>query len=134
MFKTCYFILEGLNSFSTVYYSYYLYFFMKQEFGFSNKANLLLAALNGATYMCGSFFGGRFAQRFGYFTSLKLGFGLMCASLVLGSQANTALAQVLVMVGTVTGMSFTWPALEALISEGENPAGLQRMVGMYNVV
>src|SRR5262249_47524583 len=50
------------------------------------------------------------------------------------SQAHTAGAQVLVMVGTVAGMSFTWPALEALISEGEGPAGLQRMVGMYNVV
>jgi MFS family permease len=134
MSKTTYFVLEGLNSFSTVYYSYYLYFFMKQEYGFSNEANLLLAALNGATYMCGSFFGGRFAQRFGYFTALKLGFGLMCASLLFGSQAHTAFGQVLVMIGTVTGMSFTWPAFEALISEGENPAGLQRMVGMYNVV
>jgi MFS family permease len=134
MFKTCYFVLEGLNSFSTVYYSYYLYFFMKQEFGFSNEANLALAALNGAIYMCGSFFGGRFAQRFGYFTSLKVGFGLMFASLAIGSQVSTAFAQVLVMAGTVSGMCFTWPALEALISEGESPAGLQRMVGMYNVV
>lgn len=134
MFKTGYFILEGLNSFSTVYYSYYLYFFMKQEFGFSNEANLALAALNGGVYMCGSFWGGKFAQRFGYFTSLKLGFGLMCASLALGSQAGTALGQVVVMAGTVLGMCFTWPALEALISEGESPVGLQRMVGMYNVV
>ncbi len=134
MFKTGYFVLEGLNSFSTVYYSYYLYFFMKQEFGFSNEANLALAALNGGVYMCGSFWGGKFAQRFGYFTSLKLGFGLMCASLALGSQAGTALGQVVVMAGTVLGMCFTWPALEALISEEESPVGLQRMVGMYNVV
>jgi MFS family permease len=31
-------------------------------------------------------------------------------------------------------MCFTWATLEALVSEGETPAGLQRMLGIYNVV
>jgi len=42
--KIGYFVLEGLNSFATVYYFYYLYFFMQKAFGFGNKANLALAA------------------------------------------------------------------------------------------
>ena len=51
--KSGYFILEGLNSFATVDYFYYFYFFMQTVFGFDNKANLWLAALNGVVYAVG---------------------------------------------------------------------------------
>jgi MFS family permease len=40
----------------------------------------------------------------------------------------------LVMLISVFGLCFTWPVLEALVSEGEPRAGLQHMVGIYNVV
>src|SRR5438270_869536 len=78
--KSGYFVLEGLNSFAMVFYSYYLYFFMQSAFGFDNKANLALAALGGIVSMFASWWGGKFAQRFGYFTALKLGltFWLEC--------------------------------------------------------
>lgn len=131
--KSGYFILEGLNSFSTVYYLYYFYFFMRTEHGYGNRANLLLAALNGAVYALMSWQGGRFAQRFGYFTSLKLGFGIMTAALAVGSQVHSASGHILIMAVTVVGMCFTWPTLEALVSEGETRVGVQRMVGIYNV-
>jgi len=45
--KTGYFILEGLNSFATVYYVYYVYFLMQKDFKFGNEANLVLAAWRG---------------------------------------------------------------------------------------
>lgn len=131
--KSGYFILEGLNSFSTVYYLYYFYFFMQTEYGYGNRANLLLAALNGAVYALMSWQGGRFAQRFGYFTSLKLGFSIVIAALATGSQVHSASGHILVMGVTVAGICFTWPTLEALVSEGENRVGVQRMVGVYNV-
>jgi MFS family permease len=41
---------------------------------------------------------------------------------------------VLVMAGMVIGMCFTWPTLEALVSEGETPERLPAMIGSYNVV
>src|SRR3954452_8172222 len=132
--KTGYFLVEGLNSFSTVYYTYYLYFFMQQTFGFGNQANLALAALNGFVCMVAAWYGGRFAQRFGYFTALKLGFALMLLAMMLGAQLRSAPEQIGVMVLLTTGMCFTWPTLEALVSEGETPAGLPRMLGIYNVV
>ena len=56
--KTGCFILEGLNSFGTVYYFYYFYFLMQTEFGFGNKANLALAALNGVVYALMAWLGG----------------------------------------------------------------------------
>jgi predicted MFS family arabinose efflux permease len=127
-------IVEGLNSFATVYYLYYFYFFMQKEFGFGNQANLALAALNGAVYALMAWQGGNFAQRFGYFTALKLGFGLMGGALAVGSQLHTAGGHIAVFALVVAGMSFTWPALEALVSEGETRMGIQRMVGIYNIV
>lgn len=132
--KTGYFLLEGLNSFATVYYFYYLYFFMQKEYGFGNKSNLMLAALNGATYASTSWLCGRFAQRYGYFIALKFGYSIMILALSLGLAARSAPGHVSVMVLTVVGMSFTWPTLEALVSEGESRAGLQHMVGIYNLV
>jgi predicted MFS family arabinose efflux permease len=137
--KSGYFVLEGLNSFGTVYYFYYFYFFMQQRFGYGNKANLALAALNGATYAVFAWWAGKFAQRFGYFNALKLGFGVMLAALgvgafFVGSSVESAAGHIAVMVVTVMGMCFTWPTLEALVSEGESRFGLQHMVGVYNLV
>src|ERR1041384_1173670 len=132
--KTGYFVLEGLNSFAVVYYFYYFYFFMHKAHAFDNQANLILAALNGGTYALCAWWGGRFAQRAGYFTALKLGFFIMLAALAAGPFVHSAASHIAVMVLTVIGMSFTWPTLEALVSEEEPPGGLQHMVGVYNVV
>jgi predicted MFS family arabinose efflux permease len=131
--KAGYFVLEGLNSFATVYYFYYFYFFMQTVFGFGNKANLALAALNGAVYAVMAWQGGNFAQRFGYFTALKAGFVIMMGALAVGSQLHSAGGHIVVMAVAVVGMCFTWPTLEALVSEGETRAGVQRMVGIYNM-
>jgi len=131
--KTGYFVLEGLNSFATVYFFYYFYFFMQKEFGFDNKANLVLAALNGVTYAICCFFSGRLAQR-GYFAALKAGFITMACAMVLGLFVTTAAGEVAIMMLNIIGMCFTWPTLEALVSEAEDRAGVQHMVGVYNVV
>ncbi len=132
--KIGYFVLEGLNSLGTVYYFYYYYFYMQMAFGFDNKANLVLAALNGLVYALFSWLAGKFAERFGYLTALKVGFGIMLGALTVGSQFPYAPVQVAVMLVAVIGMCFTWPTLEALVSGGENRAGVQHMLGIYNVV
>src|SRR5215469_15653779 len=107
LLKTGYFVLEGLNSFATVYYFYYFYFYMQKVYGFDNKANLALAALNGGTYAVLAWWGGKFAQHFGYFTALKLGFASMLTALAIGSQLHSATGQILMMLLTVFGMCFT---------------------------
>jgi len=130
---TC-FVIEGLNSFATILYFNCLYFFMQQRFGFSDKDNLALAALLGLTYTFAAWQGGRFAHRFGYFTALKIGFGLMTAGLVVCSQLNSAPGVILASLVTNVGMCLIWPTLEALVSESETPAGVPRAVGIYNIV
>ena len=133
--KTGIFVLEGLNSFATTYYTYYFYFFTHQKFGFGNKVNLILAALAGLTCVPAAIYGGRFAQRAGYFTALKLGFAIMIGALTVGWWAvDSAAGHVAVMLVTIVGMCFTWPTLEGMVSEGEDYPGLQRNLGIYNVV
>jgi MFS family permease len=132
--KRACFTLEALNGLATTYFFYYIYFYTQERFKFSALQNLLLAALLGCVYAFGSYFCGRFAQKFGYFTSIRCGAALMTISFLICSQAQSLwLTLALVMAGCI-GMCLTWPAMEALVSEGEPPARLQGLVGFYNVV
>jgi MFS family permease len=128
------FALEALNGLATVYFFYYLYFYTQERFKFDALHNLLLAALLGCVYAFGSYCSGQFAQKFGYLTAIRAGATLMILSFLACSQTGTLwLTIALAMTGCV-GMSLTWPAMEALVSEGEPPARLQGLVGFYNFV
>jgi MFS family permease len=128
------FALEALNSLATTYFFYYLYFYTEARFHFDAMQNLLLASLLGGVYACGSFFSGRFAQRFGYFTAIRCGMALMLAAFLACSQTGSMWLTIALVVCACLGMCLTWPAMEALVSEGEPPARLQGLLGFYNVV
>jgi MFS family permease len=132
--KVGYFVLEWLNIYATAYYGNYIFFLMKQEFAFGNRENLLMAAVNGGVYIFFAWFAGRFAQKHGYYFALQLGFSIMIAALLGGTRAQTVPAHYAVMMVWTIGMCFTWPTLEALVSEGEDRKGLATMIGIYNVV
>ena len=129
-FRPVCFTIEGLNSFATVIYFNYLYFLFRDRFGFNDKENLTLAALIGLIYMFASWQAGRFAQRAGNFTALKIGFGVMAAGLAAGSQLHSVAGEIAAACVVNVGMCFIWPVLEALVSEGAQAA---RAVGIYNI-
>jgi predicted MFS family arabinose efflux permease len=133
-FKAVCYTIEGLNSFATILFFNYLYFFMRDRFEFGDRRNLLLAAWLGLTYTFAAWQAGRFARRFGYFTALKIGYGLMAVGLAVGSQLASVAGVIIAATATNIGMCFIWPTLEALVSESESPAGLPRAVGIYNIV
>ena len=132
--KTIFFVLEGLNALSTSYFSSYLFFLLRDRFGFGNLGNLSTSALGGFVYVFAAWQGGRFAQRFGYSRALKTGFGGMAASLLLGAIVPSLPAVLLVFVGWTAAMCFTWPSLEALVSDGVSDDVLPKNIGIYNVV
>ena len=127
------FSIEGLNSFVTVLYFNYLYFFLRSRFGFDDKHNLAVAALLGLIYTLASWQDGRLAHRWGYFAALKIGFGIMVGGLLAGSQLGSAAGQIAAAAVVTLGMCFTWPVLEALISENETPVRVPHAVGIYNI-
>src|SRR6266404_5613210 len=131
---TGYYLLEGLNSWAACYYFYYLFFYLQKHFGFGNTGNLTVCALNGFVYIFSAWYGGKFAQRRGYFAALLFGFCAMTVALLCGSRAATIGWQIAVMIVWTIGVCFTWPSLEALITE-EGPARqLPRRLGIYNLV
>ena len=133
--KTICFTLEGINSVAATLYFNYLFFFLRDNFGFDSRRNLWVSALHGFIYIFAAWQGGRFGQRRGYFNALKLGFGGMAVLLIAGAFLTHSIrAQLIVVAGWTVMICLTWPALEALISEGEDDASLPRMVGIYNVV
>ena len=127
------FTIEGLNSFGTVLYFTYLYFLLQKRFNFGDKSNLAVAALLGFCYALSSWQAGRLAQRWGYFNALKLGFGIMAGALLVGAQLNSAAGQIATAVVVTFGMCFTWPVLEALISENETADRVPHCIGIYNI-
>jgi MFS family permease len=132
--KTIFFVLEGLNALATSYFNSYLFFLLRDRFGFGNLGNLSVSALGGFVYVFAAWQGGRFAQRFGYFTALKTGFCGLTVCLTLGALAPSLPGVLLVYVGWTVTVCFTWPTLEALVSDGVSNAILPKNIGIYNVV
>ena len=131
--KKYYFALAALNTLATVWYASYLFFYLRDRFGFGNRQNLWVSAFYGFVYIFAAWQCGKFAQRRGFITSLKVGFaGLTCA-MVLGALLKDSLVgNMFVLVAYTIALLFTWPALEALVSENETQAGVQHNVGIYN--
>ena len=132
--KTIFFVLEGLNALATSYFYSYVFFLLRDRFGFGNLGNLSASALGGFVYVFAAWQGGRFAQRFGYFTALKTGFGGLAVCLALGALIPSLPAVLLVLVGWTATVCFTWPTLEALVSDGVSDDILPKNIGIYNVV
>jgi predicted MFS family arabinose efflux permease len=131
--KPWFFAIEGLNAFAVIYFLNYLFFLLRDEYGFGNRENLAVCAVHGLCYMLASWQAGRFAQRLGYFAALKTGLVLMLVSLGLGMVLGSVAAIVVLLAVWTTGMCFLWPSLEALVTEGESDRGVARMVGVYSL-
>jgi MFS family permease len=132
--KIGYFTLEALTSFAGTFYLYYLFFLTRDEFGFGSRGNLFVTAIHGFIYMVASWQGGRVAQQFGYHRALRLGFGGMAAGLALGLLIPGVVGQIIALAAFTVPLCMIWPALEALVTEGEDLHGTARMVGIYNLV
>ena len=126
------FALETINSLATTYYFYYVYFLGEKQFGFTTIQNLLLAAVLGFSYVFAAINGGRFAQRHGYFYSVRVGAGMMAVCFIVGAFLDKWWPTFVVMMFANFAMCYTWPALEAMVSEGEPRHRMQSMVGLYN--
>lgn len=130
--KTFYLALAALNTLATIWFLNYLFFFLHDQFGFTNRDNLWCSALYGFVYIFSAWQCGKFAQRRGFLLSLKVGFAGLALTMIAGAMMHSALGILCVLVAYAVVLLFTWPALEALVSENETRAGVQHYVGIYN--
>lgn len=131
--KALFYLIELINCYAAVYYSNFLFFYLRRTFGFSEAENLLTAALSGFVYIIAAWQGGKMAQRYGCVRTLYLGIGGVIFSLVLGLIVTTPAAQVMVFCLWTLGVCLIWPTLETLVTE-RSGSSLPKMVGIYNVV
>lgn len=130
--KTFYFALAALNTLATTWFYNYLFFYLRDRFGMNNLENLWFSALYGFVYIFSAWQCGKFAQRRGFLVSLKVGFAGLALTMVAGALLHSVWGILCVLVAYGITLLFTWPALEALVSENETQAGVQHNVGIYN--
>ena len=130
--KTGYFVLAALNTLANCYFFNYLVFYLRDQFGFGNRENLWVSAVYGLIYIFSAWQCGRFAQRRGALTSLKVGFSGLMTLMLIGGFLRSAPGVICILAAYSVMLLFTWPALEALVSENETKSGVQHMVGVYN--
>lgn len=128
------FLIEAVHAYGTMFFFSYLQFLFRNEFGFGRRETLAVGALHGLVYTLCSWGGGRLAQRLGYLTTLAIGFIIMLAALSVAGFAPPLWVQILTWQIWTLGMSLTWPALEALVCDGEDEHSLPRIIGIYNIV
>jgi len=130
--KILLYLIEFINCYAAVYYSNFLFFYLRSTFGFGEVENLLTAALGGFVYIIAAWQGGKLAQLYGCIRLIYIGCCGIILSLALGMILPTVTAQIMVFCLWTAGVCFIWPALETLISE-KSGATLPKMVGIYNV-
>ena len=136
------FLMEGMNAMASAYYFTYLFFYMKDNFAFGQRENMLLTVVYGFCYMVSAYSAGRLGQKYGYYLLLAVGFSGMAAMLVVGGLAATFLG-----ISTATKIietaalgvwtlsaCLTWPTLQSLLKDGQPPNRLPRTAGIYNIV
>jgi hypothetical protein len=129
-----YYLLEGLNALGTNVFFLGVFFHARINHGFSDGANLMLAAAQGAAYVMATRAGGRLADRVGADRSIALGLAGMCLSLLGGWLLPQAAALFAAIALYSASTALTWPALEAAIARAPGRTALARRAGLYNVI
>ena len=132
--KSILYVFEGVHAFACAYFFNYLMQRLKRDFGWSDFGLLGLGAAHGLVFIPAALFGGRLAQRHGYFRTLRLGCAGCVLAVAVGGLVPTSAGQVVSLLLWTAAICATWPVLEALAPEGEPGALVPNRIGRYNVV
>lgn len=132
--KAIYYSLTAVNTLATSYYFNYLFFLLRDRFGFGDRENLWMSALHGGIYIVSAWQCGKFAERRGFHVSLKVGFAGLFFCMAANMLVFTVTGTVLALAAYSIALLFIWPAMEALVTHNEPPRRVPHMVGLYNCV
>lgn len=128
------YVFEALGSLACGFYGNYIFFLFRDRHGFGNLGNLGVAALMGLVIAVASWRSGKLAQRRGCIRTMISGLLGMIVALTFGAFFSSLPVQLAVMVVWAASQFMVWPALEALVTEGESGASRANIVGIYSVV
>ncbi len=127
-------VFEALGSLACGFYGNYIFFLFRDRHGFGNLGNLGVAASMGLVIALASWQGGKFAQRNGCIRTMVSGLLGMIVALTFGAFFSQLPVQFAVLILWTASQFVVWPALEALVTEGESGAARANIVGIYSVV
>ena len=130
---TTYYVLEGLNAFAGTLFLYGVFFWTRVQFGYPDRLNLLLGAVNGLIYVAVAKYGGRLSDRLGYDRILTTGFAGAALILLTGWLPHWRWMPFAVMAVFTFSLTAAWPALEGAIATKPVGPGLADRVGLYNI-
>jgi predicted MFS family arabinose efflux permease len=131
--KAWVYAFTSLSTLATFYHFSYLFFLLRDRYGFDNRLNLRVAALHGAVYVFAAWQGGKFAERRGYAMSLMVGFAGLFVCMVAGFLMTSAAGNLAILVAYTVVLLLIWPALEALATADVPAERVPHMVGVYNL-
>jgi hypothetical protein len=129
--KSPLFVFEALGSLACGFYGNYIFFLFRDRHGFGNLGNLGVAALMGLVIALASWQGGKFAQRNGCIRTMVSGLLGMIVALTFGAFFSELPVQFAVLILWTASQFIVWPALEALVTEGENGSSRANIVGIF---
>jgi predicted MFS family arabinose efflux permease len=140
--RTGYFTLEAMSALAAASYFNYLFFYLREHFGFDNQNNLLLTAMHGFLYIFCAWSAGHLAQKRGYFFLLRLGFSGKALALIVGGLAprffgyshTTLVVELGAFVMWTASVCLVWPSFQGLLARNQPPEALSRTAGAYNIV
>lgn len=128
------FVFEALGSLACGFYGNYVFFLFRDRYGFGDLGNLSIAALMGLVIALASWSGGKLAQRCGCVRTMVSGLLGMILALAIGTLFSSLSVQLAVLAVWTASQFMVWPALEAMVTEGESGAARANIVGVYSVV
>ena len=128
------FAFEALGSLACGFYGNYVFFLFRDRYGFGDLGNLGVASLMGGVVALASWQGGKFAQKHGCFQTIAIGLIGMMVALTAGALFPQMAVQLAVLVFWTASQFVVWPALEALVTDGESGSTRAHIIGVYSMV
>jgi len=129
-----YYLLEAVNAMASTLFLYCYFFYTKARFGFSDTENLMLGAAQGLTYVFFARYGGRFAEKAGYETVIRIGIAGLAASVLLGGLPTWRGTPYVLVLVYMSFIAPVWPSLEAAILHAPSSMSMPARLGIYNIV
>jgi MFS transporter len=130
------YVAEGLASVAANLLTFGVFFYTREEFGWTTRQNLMLSAAMGVVYTVGALCAHPVAVRLGAKRALAICCGVSAA--IAGVAAWQRESQVVVSLSILAYFllnTICWPVLENLVSTGEVRAHeLSRRIAVYNLV
>jgi MFS family permease len=128
------YLIEACASIAANFMMVGIFFFMQDQFKWQSRANLLLAATQGAVYVIGALAATPLSKIFGRRKLLRILNSILAMLALAGFFFPGEKSMAAMVLAYAMFAACQWPALESLVSSGPARLDLSRRISIYNLV